>query len=248
MDAGSIIGRRIVWLKETRSTNDDVRRAAEADEPEGLVIIADVQNAGRGRMSRTWTSPPGMDILFSVLLRPKASDLPKMPLLSGLAVARTLDKFTDVPITLKWPNDVRAENRKISGSLVESGNSDIGYYAVLGTGVNVNQDASDHPEIAQIATSLRTLNSKTVSSRDVMRILLRELSNIYVNPENMSRLVSDWSGRLETIGQEIDVRWGDELIHGVAEGVDDTGRLLLRDNEGEIRRLEAGEVTTVLSD
>ena len=89
VDAGSIIGRRIVWLKETRSTNDDVRRAAEADEPEGLVIIADVQNAGRGRMSRTWTSPPGMDILFSVLLRPKASALPKMPLLSGLAVAST---------------------------------------------------------------------------------------------------------------------------------------------------------------
>ncbi len=245
-DDRSVIGRRIVWHKETESTNDDARNAAEAGEPEGLVVIADLQNAGRGRMSRIWTSPPGMDILFSVLLRPEAADLPKMPLLAGLAVARTLEQFTDTPITLKWPNDVRAANRKISGSLVESGGSEAGYYAILGTGVNVNQDASGHPEIAEIATSLRTLNDKSVSRRDVMRKLLLEMDNIYSSPENMTSLVSVWSARLETIGQEIDVRWGDEFIHGIAEGVDDTGRLLLRDEDGEVRQLEAGEVTTVL--
>jgi len=178
VDDRSVVGRRIIWLKETLSTNDDVRQEAEAEEPEGLVIVADLQNAGRGRMSRTWTSPPGMDILFSVLLRPGAADLPKMPLISGLAVARTLDAFTDTPITLKWPNDVRAADRKISGSLVESGSSDTGYYAVLGTGVNINQDASGHPEIAEIATSLRTLNGISVSRRDVMRKLLLEMDNI----------------------------------------------------------------------
>jgi BirA family transcriptional regulator, biotin operon repressor / biotin---[acetyl-CoA-carboxylase] ligase len=244
VDDRSVVGRRIIWLKETLSTNDDVRQEAEAEEPEGLVIVADLQNAGRGRMSRTWTSPPGMDILFSVLLRPGAADLPKMPLISGLAVARTLDAFTDTPITLKWPNDVRAADRKISGSLVESGSSDTGYYAVLGTGVNINQDASGHPEIAEIATSLRTLNGISVSRRDVMRKLLLEMDNIYSSPENMATLVVDWSARLETIGQEIDVRWGDEVIHGLAEGVDGTGRLLLRDDNGEVHRLEAGEVTT----
>jgi BirA family biotin operon repressor/biotin-[acetyl-CoA-carboxylase] ligase len=145
---------------------------------------------------------------------------------------------------LKWPNDVRAADRKISGSLVESGSSDTGYYAVLGTGVNINQDASGHPEIAEIATSLRTLNGISVSRRDVMRKLLLEMDNIYSSPENMATLVVDWSARLETIGQEIDVRWGDEVIHGLAEGVDGTGRLLLRDDNGEVHRLEAGEVTT----
>ncbi len=243
LDGRAIVGRRIVWHETTGSTNDDARHAAEADEPEGLVVVADLQTKGRGRMSRTWTSLAGRDVLFSVLLRPNPADLPKMPLVAGLAVARTLDAFTDVPITLKWPNDVRADDRKISGSLVESGNSDSGYYAIVGTGVNVNLDAAAHPEIAEIATSLRALNGEPVSRREVMRKLLSEMDQIYSIPENMATLVSDWSARLETIGQEIDVRWGDEAIHGVAEGVDHSGRLLLRDRDGEIHRLEAGEVT-----
>jgi BirA family biotin operon repressor/biotin-[acetyl-CoA-carboxylase] ligase len=247
VDDRHVIGRRIVWHEETESTNDDARRAAEAGEQEGLVVIADVQTAGRGRMSRTWTSPPGRDILFSVLLRPDVTDLPKMPLVAGLAVARTLDSFTDQPVTLKWPNDVRVADRKISGSLVESGSSKTGYFAIVGTGVNVNMDAFAHPEIAEIATSLRTLTGESVSRREVMRKLLFEMDRIYSSPEQMGRLVSDWSSRLETIGQEIDVRWGGEFIHGVAEGVDETGRLLLRDGGGELRLLEAGEVTTQLS-
>ena len=247
VDDRHVIGRRIVWHEETESTNDDARLAAEAGEQEGLVVIADVQTAGRGRMSRTWTSPPGRDILFSVLLRPDVTDLPKMPLVAGLAVARTLDSFTDQPVTLKWPNDVRVADRKISGSLVESGSSKTGYFAIVGTGVNVNMDAVAHPEIAEIATSLRTLTGESVSRREVMRKLLFEMDRIYSSPEQMGRLVSDWSSRLETIGQEIDVRWGGEFIHGVAEGVDETGRLLLRDGGGELRLLEAGEVTTQLS-
>ncbi len=247
VDDRHVIGRHIVWHEETESTNDDARRAAETGEQEGLVVIADGQTAGRGRMSRTWTSPPGRDILFSVLLRPDVTDLPKMPLVAGLAVARTLDAFTDQPVTLKWPNDVRVADRKISGSLVESGSSKTGYFAIVGTGVNVNMDAGAHPEIAEIATSLRTLTGKSVSRREVMRKLLFEMDCIYSSPEQMGRLVSDWSSRLETIGQEIDVRWGGEFIHGVAEGVDETGRLLLRDGGGELRLLEAGEVTTQLS-
>jgi len=246
LDDRHVIGRRIVWYEETESTNDDARRAAEAGEPEGLVVIADVQTAGRGRMSRTWTSPPGRDILFSVLLRPDVTDLPKMPLVAGLAIARTLDEFTDQPVTLKWPNDVRVADRKISGSLVESGSSNSGYFAIVGTGVNVNMDAAAHPDISNIATSLRTLTGKSVSRLEVMRELLSEMDRIYSSPEHMGTLVSDWSARLETIGQEIDVRWGDEFIHGIAEGVDDTGRLLLRDGSGELRLLEAGEVTTQL--
>ncbi|MCH7907166.1 MAG: biotin--[acetyl-CoA-carboxylase] ligase [Chloroflexi bacterium] len=243
VDGRAVVGRRIVWHETTASTNDDARRAAEAGEPEGLVVIADVQTAGRGRMSRSWISPPGRDLLFSVLLRPDAADLPKMPLLAGLAVARTLDAFTSQRVTLKWPNDVRAADRKISGTLAESGHSDAGYYAVIGTGVNVNLDAAAHPEIAEIATSLRTLNGRSVSRREVMRRLLKEMDDIYASPGAMSALVSDWSERLETIGQEIDVLWGDESIHGVAEGVDDSGRLLLRDRDGVVHRLEAGEVT-----
>jgi biotin-(acetyl-CoA carboxylase) ligase len=74
------------------------------------------------------------------------------------------------------------------------------------------------------------------------------MDQIYTSTEQMATLVSDWSARLETIGQEIDVRWGDDFLHGLAEGVDDTGRLLLRDRDGEVHRLEAGEVTTVLAD
>lgn len=248
LDGRAVVGRRIVWHESTESTNDDARQASDVGEPEGLVVIADLQTKGRGRMSRTWTSIMGRDILFSVLLRPSSADLPKMPLVAGLAVARTLDAFTETPVTLKWPNDVRAADRKISGSLVESGSSDAGYYAILGTGVNVNLDAAAHPEISEIATSLRTLNGADVSRREVMRRLLSEMDQIYTSKEHMATLVSDWSARLETIGQEIDVRWGDDILHGIAEGVDDTGRLLLRDRDGEVHRLEAGEVTTVLSD
>ncbi|MDA1257953.1 MAG: biotin--[acetyl-CoA-carboxylase] ligase [Chloroflexi bacterium] len=243
VDGRAVIGRRIVWHETTASTNDDARRSADADEPEGLVVIADGQTAGRGRMSRSWISPPGLDLLFSVVLRPEPVDLPKMPLLAGLAVARTLDAFTSEHVTLKWPNDVRVTDRKISGTLAESGRSAAGHYAVVGTGVNVNLDATAHPEIAEIATSLRTLNGKSGSRREVMRRLLAEMDQLYTAPGGMSALVSEWSGRLETIGREVEVNWGVGSARGVAEGVDDDGRLLLRDHDGQLHTLDAGEVT-----
>ena len=242
MDGRAVIGRRIVWHETTASTNDDARRAAEAGEPEGLVVIADVQTAGRGRMSRSWVSPPGRDLLFSVLLRPEPVDLPKMPLLAGLAVARTLDAFTSTRVTLKWPNDVLVEGRKISGILLEAAPGGGGLdWLVIGCGINI----VSHPKLQEgKATSLAAEGASAPALDSVLDIFLQALHGGIARWEanGFAPVREDWLTSAHGVGRPIVVRLPGETLRGTFSALDENGALKLELAGGGERLVTGGEV------
>lgn len=161
--SGCAIGRPIHYRMETGSTMDDAREMAQGGESEGAVVVAEQQGRGRGRFNRTWVSPPGINLYFTVLLRPAPEHLTQMNMAATLAVHRTVSISTGKPAFVKWPNDVRVGGRKISGILVETefqgGRLD---HALVGIGLNVNLDVAAYPEISETATSLLTADRKSV--------------------------------------------------------------------------------------
>ena len=164
---GRIIGREILVFAETDSTNDLAKQAGDDQLPEGLVIFAEKQRAGRGRLGRAWESPPRQGLWFSVLLRP-ASDLPverwpELTFCAALAVAQTAERFTGAPARIKWPNDVLVNGRKIAGILLECHHRHIPGFVVVGIGVNVLQRELDFdPVLRHRAGSLAMMVDATL--------------------------------------------------------------------------------------
>ena len=150
-----VVGSNVLHYDLLGSTMDEARRLAEQDAPEGTVVIAEEQTAGRGRFDRSWISPRGQNLSFSVMLRPTAAQLPFMNMAATLAVYETLVDLTGLTPAIKWPNDVRINGLKASGILIETTmeGSDVSY-AIVGIGLNVNFDPSEFPEIAPTATSI----------------------------------------------------------------------------------------------
>ncbi len=152
------IGRRVLVFEETDSTNDLAARAGDDGLPEGLVIFAESQRAGRGRLGRKWTSSPRQALLFSILLRPTtvpAERWPELTFCAALAVAETAEQFTGQPARIKWPNDVLVAGRKIAGILLEAHHRQTPGFVVVGIGVNVRQQPGDFaPELRAGAGSL----------------------------------------------------------------------------------------------
>ncbi|MFW6174720.1 MAG: biotin--[acetyl-CoA-carboxylase] ligase [Chloroflexota bacterium] len=245
VDDRRVIGRRIVWHREVGSTMDEAHRAGAADEPEGLVIGADSQTRGRGRLQRRWLSTPGGALLLSVLLRPDNRLAPLVPVIAAVAVARTIDAFTMAGVSLKWPNDVLVAGRKIAGVIAEASYGPGGSYIALGLGLNVNLKPAAVPEISHLATSLREVNGEPASRSAVLRRLLKELDDVYAEARVGQAIIDEWRARLDTLGKRVSVLWADETLTGLAEDVDGDGRLLLRDPGGTLHTLSAGDVTVL---
>ncbi|HEX6791982.1 MAG TPA: biotin--[acetyl-CoA-carboxylase] ligase, partial [Candidatus Krumholzibacteria bacterium] len=147
--ASARLGRRIYFHPDIASTNDAALELARAGEPEGTVVMADHQRAGRGRRGQTWSSPPHRNLLMSVILRPETDARGSLPvtLVAALSVSVVLSKLLDVDVQVKWPNDVVCERGKIAGILAESSAMASGLsYVVLGIGINVNARAEDFPD------------------------------------------------------------------------------------------------------
>jgi BirA family biotin operon repressor/biotin-[acetyl-CoA-carboxylase] ligase len=179
-------GAPVVALESVDSTNEEVRRRAAAGAPEGLVVVADSQTAGRGRRGHTWHSPPGAGVYLSLLLRPKvpAAEAVALPLRAGLATCRALRALGLEPV-LKWPNDVLVGGRKVAGILVESvtGREGLVDVAVVGIGVNV----AAHPmpaDIAHTATSIESALGRPVPRADLAARLLRALGSLSGGPSS----------------------------------------------------------------
>jgi BirA family biotin operon repressor/biotin-[acetyl-CoA-carboxylase] ligase len=237
---GRPIGHTIVWRSRSDSTMDDARRLAAGGAAAGTVAGADGQSAGRGRRGRGWYSKPGDDLLVSVVLRPAEEAAGRLSMLAGLAAARAVDRLTGRRSTIKWPNDVRVDGRKICGILVETAAEGRRLGAVAGFGLNVNFDPSAWPELGSTATSLALLAGGARSRVEALRALLGELNELHDDADQLRR---SWSERIDTIGQRVVLAAGDELVHGSAEGVDDDGALLVRRDYGETFAYSAGEVT-----
>ena len=242
--SGRTIGSRILHYSSLDSTMNEAGRLAGGGSPEGLVVVTEEQAAGRGRFGRTWVSGPGESLLLSIVLRPTAEQLPQANMAATLAVARTADRRANDRVTIKWPNDVRIGGRKVAGILIEA-DSQAGRIAsaVVGIGLNISVDTGGHPEIAGTATSLVEEAGAPVERTEVLIDLLRQFDDLYTRVRSGGSLTHEWSSRLDTLGLEIEVRRGSEMLAGVARAVDDQGNLLLERPDGSTFTVVGGEVT-----
>ena len=241
----SVIGHRIDYRLETGSTMDDARDLARQGASEGVVVIAEQQGRGRGRFSRAWVSPPGLNLYMTLLLRPEPSQLPYMNMAAALAVHRTVSEASGLPTSVKWPNDVRIEGRKLSGILIETEFEGARLdHALVGIGINVNLDVTEYPEIAKTATSLRAATGREFDRNEVLLSALRNLDEWYGKVAAGESLSAAWAETLETLGKQVQLRWRDTVIEGLAESVDDSGSLVVLQGDGSTVSVVAGEVTS----
>ena len=260
-----VVGRRLVYHQRLSSTMDEAKRRAQDGVEEGTVILAEEQTGGRGRFDRQWVSEPG-NLYLSVVLQPSLQGLPYISVISGVAVARAMRKSLGLTPTIKWPNDVRIRGKKLCGILVESSIQDSAVqYAIVGIGINVSLDPSVTPGLGEIATSLNIEAGRPVDREEILRHILQELDKLYLplrrslkqdqrvdsgslpDQQATQEVLAEWRGLLETLGQRVEVRWGDEVYTGLAEDVDAMGNLLLRTSEGTLLTLPAGEVTSSMA-
>ena len=238
-----IIGRRLLYYPDLSSTMDEAGKLGEGDAEEGAVVVAETQTAGRGRQGRNWVSQPG-NLLVSVLFRPTLEALPFISIIGGVAAARAVRKVTGLEPQIKWPNDLLIQGRKVAGILAESAIAgDSVWYAVLGVGMNVSLNTDQTEEIASFATSVNAAAGKVVPREDLLRQFLMDLDALYLALGQDQSPIQEWQGLLSTTGQRLEATWGNESFIGVAEGTDPMGNLLLRQDDGSLLTLTAGDVT-----
>ncbi len=242
------VGRRLVVVERATSTMDLAAEEAASGAPEGTVVIAEEQTAGRGRFGRPWVSPRGAALYVSILLRPAPGLLPGVNMAAPLAAVEAARDAAQVDAEIKWPNDVQVRGRKLAGVLVDAsaGTTDQGF-AIVGVGLNVDLDVADYPEIAEIATSLRVESGRAVGRLAVLAALLSRFEALYDRVKAGESLVGEWRGRLNVIGKRVVVTFPGlpeaPAVEGIAEDVDGDGALLLRKDDGAVERLVAGEVS-----
>ena len=239
-----IIGGQVMRFQRVTSTMDVGWQLVEADAPHGMVVVAQVQTAGRGRFSRRWVSGENDCLLASVLLRPPVDAAPLLSIAGALAASDAVRALTGLACSFKWPNDVLLNGRKICGVLTEvRADTDGNVIAVLGVGLNVNLDPAQHAEIADVAVSLASEMGIEFAVADAEQAFLTALRERYQQClDGPQTLVGDWSARLATLGREVTVRRRDGAVQGTAEGVDGEGRLLVRLASGDVRALSDGEI------
>lgn len=236
---------------ELGSTNAALAELAQGGAPEGTVVVTEHQTVGRGRLGRSWVTPPRAALTFSALLRavevPPAR-WPWLPLLTGVAVAETLRRSAEVAAVVKWPNDVLVDDRKLAGILLERVDTPFGPAAVVGVGLNVTTRRDELPVAA--ATSLAMEGAAVTDRTVLLRALLRMLAALYGewcrhggDPD--SGLGDSYRQLCTTLGRRVSVGMpSGETVEGVASNVGDDGRLVV-DTGGELVRLTAGDVTLV---
>ncbi len=236
------IGKDIIYYPRLPSTMDAARDRARRRAAGGTVVIAGEQSGGRGRLRRAWFTPPG-NLALSIVLYPAIEELPYLIMIASLAAARAIEKSTGLETQIKWPNDVLIGEKKVGGILVESEVSGGKVaFAVVGIGINVRLRPADISEIAATATSLESEDA-SVSLPELARTLLVEFERLYLTLPDGGPIFAAWRGRLVTPGRKVAARWRNSTIIGVAEGVDESGALLIRRADGTLERVVAGDVT-----
>ena len=243
--------RGISVLQSTDSTNDDVRRLAASGAPEGTVVIASSQSAGRGRLGRSWASPDRLGLYLSLLLRPHEpqEQIGRYALAAAVAVAEAARSFAGDRVVLKWPNDVMADGRKLAGILAELRQGSSGAELVLGVGLNVDQREEDFPdELGGRATSLRLLRDGAGLDREgVAAEVLRSLASVFLQLRT-----EGWPGVAERFLRYAPDATGRRVLVpsgavGVTCGLDASGALRI-ETAGGIVLAHASESVTLLEE
>jgi BirA family biotin operon repressor/biotin-[acetyl-CoA-carboxylase] ligase len=250
MFKGDIIGKEIIFFESTTSTNDAaIDIAKKRDNPEGIVVIADEQSHGKGRFGRKWISPPGVNLYFTVLLRPpllsrKASIL---TLVTAVAVTTAIRDYTGLDAEIKWPNDILINGKKTGGILIEmKSDKNLLYLLAIGTGVNVNMSMDALPEdIRPFTTSLKEECGKFIDKITLLSQVLAEMEKHYkiLLNGNKRALINEWLSLNCTIGNKVKIQNQDNIMSGIAEGIDENGQLIVKLTSGENKIVCAGDVT-----
>ena len=239
----NFIGQRVIYYSRLSSSMDVAKQKAQHGATEGIVVIAEEQTAGRGRIKRAWLSPKG-SIALSIILYPSLVYLPSLIMVASLAAVHCIKKVTGLKSQIKWPNDVLVNGKKVCGILIESDvkGSSVNH-AIIGTGINVNLRLSDFPEISPTATSLSDELGRDVSRLDMIRCLLAETERLYLTLPTGGAVYQEWRDNLVTLGKKVQVSSGETTYKGVAESVASDGSLLLRQSNGSLTKIVAGDVT-----
>lgn len=244
------IGRRIIYYDTIGSTNTAALGLDERAE-EGTVIISDSQEQGRGRLGRSWVSPPGLNIYLSILLRPRIEPeyLTLLTLFSAIACTYALEKTTSLSLSVKWPNDLMSDDRKLGGILTEMkifGKKRV--LAVIGVGINVNMEARDFPDhLRNTATSVRIDTGQYHAREPLISEILNEADVWYkvLQAGRAKDIIDEWQHLTSTVGRHVLVTTGQEIHAGLAEGIDERGMLLVRLPSGEIKKISSGDLTVL---
>lgn len=230
---------RLLVRESVESTNDEIRILAEAGAPDGLIVLAERQTAGRGRRGAAWFSPVGESLAFSILVRPEEPKVlwPRLALAAGLAVSEALERFGP-QAGIKWPNDVWIGQRKVAGILIEAGAD----FAVVGIGLNVNTMRFP-PTVTEIATSLRIETSREISLSEVLAEVIHKFSRrrLQIGPD-FDELLTAVRQRCVLTGNRVGLITANGPKVGIVEGITPGGELLLQTEHGLERLIQADEV------
>ncbi len=244
-----VIGKKVHVFDQLDSTNWEAYRIAREGGEEGELVIADRQLRGKGRLGRTWFSPPGVNLYVSVILRPPIDlrNAPFITLMAAVATAQAVKEISGLRPRIKWPNDLLISDKKVAGLLNETrGKAGKVDFVILGIGINVNMTLEMMPEeIRSMATSLREELGYEVSRAGFLRVLTREIERQYqvLLTGETGRILRQWEDFSQMVGTLVEMKSFDEVIRGKVEGIDPDGSLLLRAPDGSKRRIIAGDIS-----
>jgi BirA family biotin operon repressor/biotin-[acetyl-CoA-carboxylase] ligase len=235
------------WFSELGSTNTWLLEAAESGVPEGTVVVADRQSAGRGRLGRSWESAPGSGLLTSLLFRPRleAHDLFSVAALGTLAVRDAIDVTAGIQAGVKWPNDLVVDGAKVAGVLSETrgvGTAELA--VVVGIGINVRWPMPGRDATEFNATCLDALAGRPVDREGLLEALLEAVEArrpMLDDARGRFALIRELESRTVTIGRPVRVELGEESFSGTAVSLDDMGHLVV-DTDGGRRVVSAADV------
>ena len=240
------MGKDIHYFKEVDSTNDVAKYLAENGAEEGTVVVAEIQNRGKGRRGKTWISPPG-GVWMSIILRPDIlpSRAPQLTLVTGVAVAETLKKELKLNVGIKWPNDILIGNKKVCGILTEV-NASINKvnYVIVGIGIDMNVDVPLFPpDLQKGATSLKNELDTEINGAILVQKFLLNLEKLYsqFTADKFPDILNEWRSLSKTIGSRVEVRTRGKTVQGYAVGINKDGILILELDDGSLKKMISGE-------
>lgn len=243
-----LIGKTIHYFSEVTSTNDLAKELATIKAKEGTIIIAETQTGGKGRLGRKWASPRG-GIWLSTILRPELSarDVPKLTLMTSLAVAKTISQLFNLRTEVKWPNDVLINAKKICGILTEANTRGAKInFVVVGIGINANINLNSLPkQVRETTTSLKHELKREINREQFLQILLEKMDHYYVMSAkgHFDSILKEWRSLCRFLDSYVEVTSLNEKIEGWAVDVDRSGALIIRLQDGTIKKVLSGDVS-----
>ncbi|MDE2640721.1 MAG: biotin--[acetyl-CoA-carboxylase] ligase [Chloroflexota bacterium] len=243
------VGREFVYRLRTGSTMDDARALARDGAAGGAVVFAEEQTAGRGTRGRSWVSPAGQNLYFTIVLRPSVAQIQRLSLITPVAIANAVEQTLGLYPRIKWPNDLQLGGKKFAGILIEGEwTGDRPAFALVGVGVNVNFEPMAHAQLDRPATSLAIEKGRPLAREPLMAAIFASFERAFEGAEHPA-LFRGWRSRQALLGRPVTlsgsaaIREPGGIIEGTAEDVAEDGALLVRLPGGDLRRFQAGEVS-----